>query len=573
MLSGASLLARTIMTPLPEYFSPYHYYGYYPYDMNTDKCWYIDIWGEGYFRNANDAFGNCGEREHIPFTQLIFGQPSFTVAQAFADASVDLALPLNPFVAISTITPRFDYKERGAFFHTQMGMQFCDERLHIGWRARLPIRDIEVEEICADNNLIGETLNEVFALRQEDISVDGTLGSNTAWAARLDFLSAINRIAVTTTGGSDPMVIYNDPQNQNRLSIGGQDVSSGVPAAGPVPTNVPIVAVIESDNGALPQSVRWANVNTSITGVVAADGSGLANLQRGRFASDINYASLGGSQPAQSRLFVVPTVDDSGAAIGSTTGGSNQILAAILAAENNLAESVTEFFDQVGLDFCDGRSKGLGDLDLELYLGYIWGCNRRWWNETQFGVRFPTSDKLCNCLHVLKQPLGNDGHFEVRVGETIGWDAHDRVKLKLWGTYNWVLSKTEQIAAPFAGATVKNIGPCIPAKVKWDYFLGTFDITFFASDCCGFMAQYEAYHKRCDRVALCQDTAIDFAGRVEPLDTSVITNNTSRTSHKIRTEFFLRTYDCEIYTGYDYTVAGKNISRDTDYYLGLIVHF
>lgn len=572
-----AVCAREIRTPLEVYFAPYHH----PVDIyNCDDCCVcVDVWGSAYAKVADDAWGNCGSREKVPFTQLIFGKADFRVAEAFPNATVGTALPNNPWVSISTITPRFEYQERGALFGFQIGSTFCNNVWRYGLRARLPIRDIQVNEVCGGeaggNDLIGETLTDVFQTRQETIEVGAANATNSAWAARLDFLSAINRLALDEDGNPDPMVTY----PATSITIAEENIGDGIPAATVVlPSNAPMVAVIKRDDGTMPEGSRWANINTTITGVVQGDGSGLANNQRGRVASDIAYAALGASVPAQSQLFVVPTVADTtsgGEIIANTTIGSNQILAAITTALGDLDDSLETFFEQTGIDFCDGRTKGLGDLDVELYLGRDLGCSGRWWEETQLGFRCPTGERVCDCKKVIKQPGGNNGHLEIRIGETIGWMPHDRVKLKLWVSYSWALSRAENIAAPFRGATVKNLGPCINGDVKWDFFLGTFDITFMATDCCGFDIGYEGYHKRCDQISLCQDTATDLAGRTDqPLDVSVITNQTERTSHKIRSEFFMnRGGVCELYTGYTYTVAGKNITRDTDYYLGIRVGF
>lgn len=579
-LSCGYVQARQILTTLPAYYAPYHY-RLARYDDDC-KDWYFDIQGTGYYRSADQAFSDCDGTCKVPFSTLLFGASDFTLAQAFAESEVGTALATNPFVTISTLTPRFDYNEHGAVFGFDVGGKFsCEKRWHAGFRARLPIREINVQEVCGGaaggNDLVGETLSDVFRQRQETITVNDIVsGSNTVFAARLDFLTALQRIAFTTTGGTEPMVFYNDPAVGNRIGIAHQDVSGNISAgAGSLPTNNPIVAVIESTNGTVPESVRWGDVNTAITGVVGANGEGLVNLQRGRFAGDINYApGLGTSTAAQSRLFVVPTVNDSGPNIAQTTSGSRTIQNAITTAILNLDESVTSIFELAGFDFCDGRTKGLGDLDLEFYIGYDWGCKRPAYTDFTIGMRAPTGKRICDCLKVLQQPLGNNGHTEVRIGYQMGWDATRWVKLKGDIFYSWVLKRTENIPAAFRGATIKNLGPCVPAQVSWEYIFANLDATFFTSECCGFDFGYQLYHKRCDTIDFCQTTATDLAGRTnQPLDASVAARLTEQTQHKLRAEFFLATGACEIFTGYDYAVAGKNAPVDSDFYLGMKVAF
>ncbi len=70
----------------------------------------------------------------------------------------------------------------------------------MGLRARLPIRDTEVSELCSSSNITGEDLSDVFQTRLEtiggtgDTTNPGPVQTNTVYAARLDFLSAINRM-------------------------------------------------------------------------------------------------------------------------------------------------------------------------------------------------------------------------------------------------------------------------------------------------------------------------------------------------------------------------------------------
>jgi hypothetical protein len=176
---------------------------------------------------------------------------------------------------------------------------------------------------------------------------------------------------------------------------------------------------------------------------------------------------------------------------------------------------------------------------------------------------------------VLKQPLGNDDHTELRLGGIIGWDALDCMKLMVDGRYAWVLEGCERVAAPLQGAQIKNIGPCIRANVQWDYFVGHVNATFLASDCCGFDLGYEIYHKRCDEICPCTRMVTDLAGNEnQPVDASVLSRNTDRTSHKVRLGFYAQVTEyCELQAGWSNAFAGKNIIRDTDWYLSMAINF
>jgi hypothetical protein len=570
--------AREIGTPLPLQFAPHYTYGIYrPYDKNEECPWYVTVGWGGYFRSAGEAYtcGTCTE----PYSALLFGKSDFRLAEAFADATVGTASD-NPFVTISTLTPRYEYVERGAMFWAYMGGSFgCDDQWKYGLRLRLPIRDVQLQQVCG-NDLEGETLDDVYQKRLETIEVGNASFPNTVFAARLDFLATLQRVSFNTSNGSDPLVVFvnADTAPANQITIADQTVADGLTAANAIPAapdSRPMIAAIKQNDGFVPTTVRWGDVNSAITGVVEGDGAGLNNDQRGRFASDINYAALGGDMAAQRQLFIVPTIQNAGDnQAGHLTGGASTIFGAIEASVNAQNDSVLDFIEEAGLNFCDGRSKGLGDFDTELYLGRKWGCTERWFTELQFGVRFPTADKLCDCKQLIKPALGSNGHYQLRGGITAAVDAARWIRIKGEFKYNWALKRTENIAAPFKGATIKNIGPCIGADISWDYLLADLDITLLASDCCGMDLGYEVYHKRCDKIRLCAKTATDLIGRAnQALDASVAQRGTEVTSHKIRAEMFMKPGECEFFTGFDYAVAGKNAPREMDVYFGMMVNF
>ncbi len=570
---------------LPEY-APHHYQldRYHALDNEDKECGFdFRVWGTGYFRVANQAFSNCDSTCRVPLSNIIFGASDFTVAQAFPNG-IASGLVDNPFVSFSTITPRYEYEEKGAVLSAEINRDFCED-YHVGLRARLPIRNTCMSEMCSESDLQGATLQDVFQTRLETIGTETPSSTstdpqqtNTVFAARLDFLSSIDRIAITANGSVQPMVNYNPAPTNTGLTIAEQRVDVA-PTAN---NNQPSIAVIGRVDGSMPLDQRWGQQSgataygTGITADVAADGSGVGNNVRGKFVAATDYASLGGNNLAQSKLFVVPTLQNSptpGANINKLTEGAVAILSAIQAVQlsNN---SVTSFLKDTGIDICSGRSQGLGDLDLELYLAREWLCDKSLLTEVQFAVRVPTADKLCDCRKVLVQPLGNNGHTELRLGVLGAYDWTSWFKVKADFAYSWVLEGCESVAAPFKGATIKNVGPCINANVKWDYLWAHIDLSFFASDCCGFNVGYEAYHKSCDTICSSQTTATDLAGNVnQPLDFSLLRKYTDATNHKIYAEGFMASGNCELFVGFGHSVAGRNSMRDADWYLGLQVTF
>ena len=584
--------AREIRTPLPFEYGFMRYPIEYTQDREKDDCWFNWIVrGVGYARDADCAFSTCDGRCKVPWINLLFGSSEFTLAQAFPNAGAGIDFSGNPFAAISTLTPKFDYHEKGAMFIAEVSSEFCrcDTNYRYGLRARLPVRDIQVKDICGlggSGGLEGESLGDVFLQRDETIGTEDAPPNmeqeNFVFAARLDFLSQLLRVAMPPenlvhygTGIADPTQIA--------------DITVGIDTSTVADDNVgvPAIALIRRDDGSAPIAQRWGDravipttvpagtpPSTAITGVVAGDGSGLANNQRGKFNASNNYTPLSLNVAAQSQLWVVPTLRGGlGADENTMSAGALQIQSEINQAILGLS-TVSDFLTETGLNFCDGRTKGVGDLILEFYLGRNWFSCNQVWTDLVFAVSFPTGDRLCNCLDVLKQPLGNNGHFEIQVGLEGGYDWSERVKFMADFRFSKVLCATERVAAPFVGATLKNIGPCINANVEWWWFLGHFDVTFFANDCCGLDIGYELYHKGCDKICLCPAIATDLLGNANQLlDPAVLRRLTEVTAHKIRLGWFTVINNCEIFAGWSNVIAGKNAPVETDWYLSMAVSF
>ncbi|HBY05673.1 MAG: hypothetical protein UV38_C0001G0130 [candidate division TM6 bacterium GW2011_GWE2_42_60] len=578
---GAASAWSEVRTPRPgEYgFLTYPIKYHEKHVEKTDGCgcwdWEFVASGMGYYRSGDRAYkcGRCTEE----WTTLLFGRgnASFALRNIFYGSALEaIDVGNNPFINFATLSPRFEYRESGAMVTAQLGSFFkmCDKDYRLGLRARLPFRDIEVSDTCAASDLVGETLKDVWQVRQETEDFSGNNVTNTVYAGRLDFLTSLNGVAIPP----QEIVNYRNTAMANHVTMSNYSVDNG-------PSYV--VNLISRTDGSMPSGATpvWGAV-TSTTDL-SGDGSGLANNDRARFNYATDYQPLGANMANQGKLFVVPTLD----ANGDILPANNTIRSEIELAIQNLDDSVSDFLAEQGLCFCNGRSKGLSDLDLEFYLGRNWGCDDRAWTDLMFAVRFPTAKALCkddsgcnctcginndSCKRLLKQPLGNNKHYEVRLGLAAGYDIRDWVKFMLDANYSWVLRHKENMAAPFKGATVKNIGPCVAANKSWGYFVGDAKLSFFASDCCWFDVGYQLYHKRCDCIKLCVAQATEFIDRgLKDLDASVARRYTDRTAHKGSLAFNSRCGACDLTLGWSHTFAGKNISRDTDWYLQASVTF
>lgn len=588
-------------------------YMHYPLDRDREDLndWNLDahFWTGLYWRNASNAFGNgcndnnvcsagnattiitttngqiaipnaccvsCDSTRKESLASLYFGQSTFTFEQAFANAIIPQGSTINPLVSLVPITINVDYREQGAWFGLTLSGRFgCDKQWNTGVRIRAPFRDIKVEPLCGNpvtNADAANPIENLYQQRVESIQVGAAAPqTNNVFAARLDALELLNRVNFNVNDGTVPMVTY--PSTD--ILIAGQNASGAVPSGGPVSDLAPFLGIIESSNGAIPSSVRWADTPSNSTTVVNGDGSGLANLQRGRIASDISYASLDSNQAAQSRLFVVPNVQNSGASTpGALSPSANTVYTTLTNAFNNLSQtSLDDFVNQVGLNPCYGSTTGFGDLNFEFFFGHDWkDCG---YLEGRLWITAPTGVKVKNPLNILQFPTGNNGHPEIGLGIAGGVDMLRYLAFNCDAYYIWVTPANNNVAAPFNGATIKNIGPCVPGKTSWQYGIIDLNMNIInpMCECMGMMIGYQAYLKGRDKLTLCNGQTRDWAGNLEPLNVCVYEQNTDRVANRIRTETFFHGECITTFLGFVGTVSGKNIPQEYDFHIGLDVYF
>lgn len=566
-------------------------YMHYPLDRDRDSNdanLDVHFWTGIYFRTAPNAYNNKCSETFVPdncclgsgrkesLAALYFGQSTFTLEEAFANSFIAPGTPINPLVILQPVTINVDYREQGVWFGTNFTTHFgCDKQWSSGLRIRIPFRDIKVEPLCGNPITNSDENNPVTGLYQQRVESITVPGYNpvtqNVFAARLDALSVLNLINFNSVGLPVPLVTY--PATD--ILIADQNASGGVPSTSSPTDTAPFLDVIESANGSAPTSVRWADVPTNGATVLLGDGSGLANLQRGRVASNISYAALAANTVAQSHLWVVPNVQGASATNpGALIDAANILYTNLNNAFNSLAStSLSSFTNPLGLNLCYGNTRGMGDLNFEWFLAREW--RDYGYFEGRLWATAPTGIKVNDPLQVLKFPTGNNGHAEVGLGWAGGIEALRWLAFNFDAYYIWVLPASNNIAAPFKGATIKNIGPCIPAKTSWQYAIIDLNMNIINPycECMGVMFGYEAYVKTRDKVYLCQSTAVDWAGVLQPLDTCVFTQNTDRVAHRIRTETFFNGDCISTFLGFEATIGGKNIPAEVDFHIGLDVYF
>lgn len=565
---GGSLMAREFRTPWALLRGYLH--NPIPRPKDCDDLYNYDVWLGGLHREANKAFPNKNSvTTEGSLAGIVFGQDAFTASQSFAP---DTIFPDNPFVPTAVITPNFVYRENAAYFGATAERALgCDYRWHVGGRVILPFRSIKMQvDDCCDQE---ETLSDMCRIQNERI--DGTaVGASPAiqtvngcYAYRLDFLASLF-MQQAGVPPFEPFVVFQNTAQGNDITMGDIIVSDA--------NNNP-VHLIQRDDTTAPQGT-FCLLQPSVNALpfLPANGEGIPNNQGSRFQQPpTDYTPLGNNIEAQRRIWVTPTVNNNGFGTLELVDDAQTIGSDIT--------SLTRIYNRTALDFLQSNSvslgtqkvMGVGNLTTEIYANYEW-CKVPVLAEGWLGIVWPTDVKVKNPGQVYKIfTTGNDNHFELRAGTMGCYDPFCwfNVRADIMGSY--VFSHTEKVAAPFTGATIKNIGPTIDGKISWYWFYGHVACNFMAPYelTPGLTIGYEWYYKSKDRVSLNQSTAVDFEGNVRPLDANVLEMRTNVISHKAFVEMFHQGCGWQLFGGWSGVFAGKNAPKDIDWYIGFVTYF
>lgn len=573
------------------------WYGQMPSQKkNTD--WNIHMWGVGYSRNANKAFFeecDCDDdkitRHTVPLSQLFFGKAVFRGENAFTGgtfagnqtnpqvvATQILANATNPYLAFARIAPVIEYEETGA----NMGIDFAryvgkNDRYHIGARVNVPFKVIEVEP---DNEASSEeTLADVFITRiiNTDAEIDP---DQVEYAMRFDFLSTLifNQTAVPSNNTTArPVVVYNGSGANATVQLAGRALTGNNSAQTDA---IPAAYATKSNDGDVP-AVPFRKSPNQVDGPLGADGQG-ADGSVSFFQTGVDYAgNLQNDRDAQGTIFITPrSISNPGAADdGDLTPDSRAILTTIQTlVDTDLvpSELASTFFANNDINLGYQRVVGIGDLQAEVYGGI---CHYNdWFADGIFGLQFPTGKKQKSSNQVLYKPTGNNGHTVVKLGLDGGWQPREWFAFEIRPFFFHAFKASEKRAAPFAGATIVNVGPEVEVDVSWNYFVLQFDFNFFHphNPDLGFVLGYELFAKGHDHISLddCQKTATDLLGQPnQPLAACNYERNTNSFSNKLRGEIFYRCNYFELFGGGSQIVSGRNIMKETEAHIGLAIYF
>lgn len=552
--------------------------------------WEVRTWSAGYVRNADKAFidpcNPCNKNKVTTKTStlaaLIFGKEVFRGEEAFTGgtfagnattgsdvlANLQILNRNNPFVGFAKITPRFEYYEYGAYWGVDAYRRFGkNQRWYAGFRADIPFRVIDIEQ---QDDSIEETIGDVVRFRNNTIDDSAGTFEQNDFAARFDFLNTL-LIAGANPATNTAFVQYS-AANGN-VDMAGVQVS-GTAADDPAGSNA---YAIVSTSGELPiPNPGFKKIPGQVTGSLPADGS-TDNGAILFMLTGTDYAGTGDlatDRNAQGQLFFVPRTND-GLELTADALVLSGVLAANFVFSMDADENASDFFKSKGINlFAHERVTALGDLDAEGYVGY--GDYATWFGSGVLGLRFPTGKRQENSNKIYLKSTGNNGHVEIKLALDGGWKPYEWFAFEIDAQFHHAFKRTEHRAAAFTGATIKNIGPEICAKVSWSYFLLRTDFNFFHPQnpelgCC---FGYELYVKGNDRVCFEQTTATDLFGRTnQPVDPAIYRTRTNSLSNKIHGQFFHRWNFFEFFAGGSQIVAGRNLMKETEAHIGFVKYF
>jgi len=570
---------------------------------HKDSKWETYTWKGAYYRSACKAFfdddldcdgkpKNKSTSKTTGLTTLFFGideeVESFVAAQAFAGGSISpaaLATSTNA-LAWAHIKPDLKYTEKGAVFGLSARRTFGrNDNWHFGTRMSLPFVLIDVEQRACPGEF-EETLADVCRMHplNQDLDADP---DQTECAYRLDFLSSLLWNYQNLNGQQVPVpFLQYGNGNDQEMKIGNHRLSY---ASANVAEEQPPAYVQRRVDGT-PPSIPYRKLASQVSGALGANGSGGGNDDVLFFLQGTNYlAGLGQDVAAQTELWLEPRQNDASQGpnvpdqlvnAGQAICNEIKTLIDMLGIPNQ--ESATEFLKrECGIDLCSSECiKGLGDLESDFYLGY--GPGREWYVNVVTGVRWPTGKPHKDSGRVYFQSTGHNRHFEMKIGMEGGWMPCKWFAFDIDWAFHHAFERTEKRAAPFKGATIRNIGPEIDAKVKWDYYTFHTNLTFFHPNNpdLGCVLSYELFGKRNDEIHLgCPDLgcnggyAVDCLGQRNELDFTLLEKRTDSMTHKIRGEVFYRANFWELFVGASQIVAGRNAMQETEAHLGVAIYF
>ena len=574
-VAGASLQARTLYAPLTlKCFVPLQ-----RTDEGMWEKWGLDFYGIGWHRTACETFTCDHGTDLVPLTQLYFNQAAFFGKEIFANNMVSTPGQNTVGLQFARITPKVTADQDGVLFRADLTYNIGEGgHWRIGARAALPFHRTEVKlDDCCD---LEEEFGPNICSRRNEHALDLPNGGmvnnmvngltdeiyNQTYAYRLDFLTAL------FSGEDNPLVQF---VANNGISIAGIQIGN---QAGDADQKY-ATHVIRRNDETLPD--RFAATQRFVNTQPDLNGNGQAPAgnddDRARINSTVDYNALAGDNATQRTLYIVPTAQNPANTTINTDAGTirDEIRNAL---DQSNVSGVDFLKNDCNISFASEKVVGIGDFTTDFFLSYDF--SDKWTAELTFGVLWPTGDRNREPNRLFFMSRGNNGHFEFLAGYEMLWRPIDWFNARAYLSFHHAAERTEKVAASFEGAAIKNINPTVEADIDWSYFIGRMDWTFRHPECpeLGFNLAYEAYVKGEDNVVFCtqtgsNQTTVDCQGVEQKLDPNVLERRTDQVGHRIITEIFHH-FDCGgLFIGWSHIVGGRNIPRETMWYLGMQINY
>ena len=225
-------------------------------------------------------------------------------------------------------------------------------------------------------------------------------------------------------------------------------------------------------------------------------------------------------------------------------------------------------------NFNNFSKKNIGDLDLECSFGSMW-LDNDFSGDIIFGAIIPTAPKINTPESRYSVALGNNGHFEGRIGAQAAYDVNSWIRFGGYAHWNVVLGANETIVPQFKNATVFGIQPVTTeANISWQNIVASFDVSCFANQWTSLSMKYQYYLKTKDSISLSEQNLNDASGTSNPLSTDLMREFSKRQSHKLLFSLTTAVNDDVILSlGASTIVAGKNVAGEHDLFVNAMISF
>lgn len=571
----------------------------------------IKIWSALNSRYAAAAYKDTVGTKTDELSRLIFNAADFKLTEAFPNCLVPQNTEYyNPLLRTVHVNSKIDSREMSVLFGARYAHSVYKDVGRIGFRVTVPLKSSEIRRLDTDGVPRGGDLEEVMATSGQIIP-RGSFSSSISNVpmVRMDFAEALIQ-----SNSNNPALDLSQPTK--KPTIGGMVISDAVLTNGDSDLNGSIrrcVGVVRSPQGFIPRppDVKNTAIITSspasssaadiaiadgTDAVLPADGNAEYNIlyrmetvgNPGRYSkladeTTVDIEERRARQRLKEELWLIPRVYSGDAKVsGFTEGGSLKTLTDLSA---QVTENAFEWMSDRGYNFEGSNNAGFGDTVVDFF--YEHALSDKCYGEIFVGAVLPTAQESQDYSSPYRAQLGNNKHYEARVGVSLAIQPFSAINVKADAVYTCVIPREEIKFASFKGARIKNVGPLVKAEVGWNYYVARIEATIFhlKARAISNMIGYEFYYKDRDALHFPRNNLATWQGRTfdidgsslrneYPLDATIATQNTDAIAHRCKLETSFRiTNQCEFCLGFGYTFAGKNVPQAVDASLVLNVVF